>query len=167
MHYRRRKAKDPEAPTSDVTDRPASVPGKTPGASSDQRNGEPSLENPQFRLPAADASTIEKNTATTSATKPKPSPKPKPKPKPKSESAGKFISLSRLYKHCPISTATTHIESRCSCSGGQIRFALVLVGGFGQSKQPVPRRYPKPIIPMVRAVVTVMAKWLYIQPMAI
>ena len=132
MHYRRRKAKDPEAPTSDVTGRPVSVPGKTPGASPDPGNGEPSLENPRFRLPAADDATIEKNTATTSATKPKPSPKPKPKPKPKSESAGKFIFL---CNHCSISTATTHIGSSCSCSGGQSRFCLVLVDGFGQSKQ--------------------------------
>ncbi len=63
-------------------------------------------------------------------------------------------------------TATTHIGSSCACSGGQSRFWSRFGKWFGQSKA-VPVSYPKPIIPQFHAVVTVMAKWLYIQPMAI
>ena len=66
-------------------------------------------------------------------------------------------------KHCPISTATTHIGSSCACNGGQSHFCLVLVNGLGQSKA-VPVSHPKPIMPLFHAVVTVTAKWLYIQP---
>ncbi len=40
------------------------------------------------------------------------------------------------------------------------------VPGVGQSKA-VPDSDQEPIIPLFRALVTVMAKWLYIQPMAI
>ena len=68
--------------------------------------------------------------------------------------------------HCPISTVTTHIGSSCACSGGQSCFWSRFDKWFGQSKA-VPVRYPQPTIPLFRAIVTAMAKWLYIQPMAI
>ncbi len=71
-----------------------------------------------------------------------------------------------MFAHCPMSTATTHIGSSCACSGGQSRFWSRFGKLFGQSKA-VPVSYPKRITPLFRAVVTVMAKWLYIQPMAI
>ncbi len=64
---------------------------------------------------------------------------------------------------CPISTAITHIGS---CAWAQSRFGLVLVTGFDQSKA-VLASHIKPTIPLFRSVVTVMSKWLYIQPMAI
>ena len=70
------------------------------------------------------------------------------------------------YTMHAMSTATTHIGSSCACSGGQSRFCSRFDKWFGQSKA-VPVNYPKPIIPLFRAVVTVMAKWLYIQPIAI
>ncbi len=47
-----------------------------------------------------------------------------------------------------------------------LRFGPVLLNGLCQSKA-VPVSHPRPIIPQFRAVVTVMATWLYIQPMAI
>ncbi len=65
-----------------------------------------------------------------------------------------------------MSTATTRIGSSCACSDGQSRFLSRFGKWVGQSKA-VPVSYPQPIIPLFRAVVTVMAKWLYIQPMAI
>ncbi len=43
---------------------------------------------------------------------------------------------------------------------------LLLGNGLGQSKA-VPVGHPKPTIPLFRAVVTVMVKWLYIQQMTI
>ncbi len=46
----------------------------------------------------------------------------------------------------------------------KVVFGLVLVNVSANQNQ---FRYPKPIIPLFRAVVTVMAKWLYIEPMAI
>ncbi len=64
--------------------------------------------------------------------------------------------------HCLMSTATTHIGSSSACSGDQSRFWSRFGKWFGQSKG-VPVSYPKPIIPLFRAVVTVMEKWLYIQ----
>ncbi len=76
------------------------------------------------------------------------------------------IIVMAAMSYCPISTATTHIGSSCACSGGESRFGLVLVDGLGQSKA-VPVGHPKPIIPLFRAIVTVMAKILYIQPIAI
>ena len=75
-----------------------------------------------------------------------------------------FNTLYHLH-HCPIRTATIHIESRCAYSGGQSRFGLVLRNGLGQWKV-VPVCHPKPNIPLFRAVITVTAKWLYIQPIA-
>ncbi len=68
--------------------------------------------------------------------------------------------------HCPMSTATTHIGSSCACSGAQSRFWSRFGKWFDQSKA-VPVSYRQPIIPQFRAIVTVMAKWLYIQPMTI
>ncbi len=68
--------------------------------------------------------------------------------------------------HCHMSTATTHIGSSCACSGFQSRVWSRFGKWFGQSKA-VPVSCPKPIIPLFRAVVTVMAKWLYIELMAI
>ncbi len=72
--------------------------------------------------------------------------------------------------HGPISAATTHIGSSCASTGDQSRLDHALVTGLGQSiAGPVsyPKPGPKPIIPLFCAAVTVMAKWLYIQQMAI
>ncbi len=69
--------------------------------------------------------------------------------------------------HCGTSTASTHIESNCACCSGQSLFVSFWVTGFGQSKA-IPVNYPEQVILVtVRPVVTVMAKWLPIQPMAI
>ncbi len=68
----------------------------------------------------------------------------------------------------PINTATVHIENTCSCacSGDESSFALILVTPLSQSKA-VSVSHPKPIIPLFHTIVTVISKWLYIQPMAI
>ncbi len=68
-----------------------------------------------------------------------------------------------VLMHYSMSTATTHIGSSCACSES---FWSHVGKCIGQSKA-VPVSNPKPIIPLFRAVVTVMTKWLYIQPMAI
>ncbi len=71
--------------------------------------------------------------------------------------------LHKVASHCPMSTVTI---LTCACSGGLSRFWSHFGKWFGQSKA-VPISYPKPIVPLIRAVVTVMAKWLHIEPMAI
>ncbi len=69
--------------------------------------------------------------------------------------------------HCPIRTATTDIGSSCACSGATNgRFWSHCGKCISQSKV-VPVSHLKPIIPLFHTVVTVMAKWLYIQAMAI
>ncbi len=49
----------------------------------------------------------------------------------------------RIYTHCPINTATTHIGSHCACSRGQCHFVSFWVTGLGQSKA-APDNHPEP-----------------------
>ena len=67
--------------------------------------------------------------------------------------------------HCPIPQLLLTLEVAVLAVATS-RFGLVFVTGLSQSKA-VPFSHPKPIIPLFRAVVTVMAKWLCIERMVI